>query len=75
MSQMVLAASLAKLDRIEEAQTAAARVLDLQPGYRYGLYLTGSNFNLELAASMGEALRTAGLPEIAVRSIFLERSN
>ena len=63
MPQMVLTASFAKLGRIEEAKTAAARLLELQPGFRYSLQFAGGNFESELAASMGEALHAAGLPE------------
>ena len=63
MPQMVLAASLAKLGRIKEAKTAAARLLELQPGFRCSRQFAGANFESELAASMGEALRAAGLPE------------
>ena len=33
---MLLAAALAKLERHAEARTAAARVLELQPAFRYG---------------------------------------
>ena len=63
MGHMVLAASLAKLGQIEEAKAAAARVLQLQPVFRYGRQFAGANFDSQLAASMGEALRTSGLPE------------
>jgi len=63
MPQMVLTASFAKLGRIEEAKTAAARLLELEPGFRYSLQFAGGNFKSELAASMGEALHAAGLPE------------
>jgi adenylate cyclase len=63
MSYMVLAASLAKLGQIEEAKAAAARVLELQPVFRYSRQFAGANFDPELAASMGEALRASGLPE------------
>jgi Flp pilus assembly protein TadD len=60
---MVLAASLAKLGQIDEAKAAAARVLQLQPVFRYSRQFAGANFDPELAASMGEALRASGLPE------------
>jgi adenylate cyclase len=63
MGHMALAASLAKLGKIEEAKAAAARVLQLQPVFRYGRQFAGANFDSQLAASMGEALRTSGLPE------------
>jgi TolB-like protein len=63
MPHMVLAASFAKLGRIDEAKSAAARLLELQPGFRYSLQFAGGNFETKLAASMGEALCAAGLPE------------
>lgn len=63
MPYMALAASLVKLGRLQEAKTAAARLLELQPGFRCSRQFAGANFESELAASMGEALRAAGLPE------------
>ena len=60
---MVLAAPLAKLGRLEEARAAAARVLELQPVFRYSRQLASVNCEPTLAASLGEALRAAGLPE------------
>ena len=58
-----LAAALAKLGRLEEARAAAARVLELHPEFRYNRQFTGVKCAPELAASLGEALRAAGLPE------------
>ena len=63
MSHMVLAACLAKLEQIEEAKSAAARVLQLQPVFRYSQQFSGGNFDPKLAATLGEALRISGLPE------------
>ena len=63
MAHMVLAASLAKLGKITEAKVAAARVLELQPVFRYSQQFAGANFDPELSVSMGEALRNSGLPE------------
>jgi TolB-like protein len=63
MSHMALAASSAKLGQIEEARSAAERVLQLQPLFRYRQQFVGGNFDPNLAASMGEALRISGLPE------------
>jgi len=60
---MVLAAALAKLGRLEEARAAATRVLELQPVFRYSRQLASVNCEPTLAASLGEALRAAGLPE------------
>jgi TolB-like protein len=58
-----LAAPLAQLGRLEEAKAAAARVLELQPKFRYSRFLTGVDCEPALAASLSKALSDAGLPE------------
>jgi TolB-like protein len=58
-----LAAALAKLGRLAEARTAAARVLELHPTFRYSRQFAGVNCAPALAASLAEALSAAGLPE------------
>lgn len=58
-----LAAALARLGRLEEARAAAARVLELHPKFRYSRQFLGVNCSPALAASLGDALRAAGLPE------------
>jgi adenylate cyclase len=63
MSHMLLAASLAKLGQPGEAKGAAARVMELQPSYRFGKHFAGVACAPLLAASLSEALRVAGLPE------------
>jgi adenylate cyclase len=63
INYVLLAAALAKLDRLEEAKTAAARVLELHPGFRYSRQFSGVDCAAALAASLGEGLRAAGLPE------------
>jgi adenylate cyclase len=63
MPYVFLAAPLAKLGRLEEAKAAGARVLELQPVFRYSRFLTGVNCEPTLAAALGEALSAAGLPE------------
>jgi TolB-like protein len=63
ISHMLLAASLAALGRLEDARVAAARVLELQPSFRYGRQFSGVNCAPPLAAALGEALRSVGLPE------------
>ena len=60
---VALAASLAKLGRIEEARAAAARVLELQPVFRYSRFLAGVNCEPLLAASLSEALSATALPK------------
>jgi adenylate cyclase len=63
ISPMLLAAALARLGRLEEAKAAAARCLQLQPGFRYSRFFAGLGCTPALAASLGDALRTTGLPE------------
>lgn len=58
-----LAASLAKLGRLQEAKAAAARLLELQPGFHYSRFFTSVNCEPTLAAALSEALHAAGLPE------------
>ena len=58
-----LAAALAKLGRLEEANAAAARVLELHPTFRYSRQFAGVNCAPALAECLGDALRAAGLPE------------
>lgn len=60
---VALAASLAKHNRLEEAKAAAARLRELQPVFRYSRLLPNVNCEPALAASLGDALRAAGLPE------------
>ena len=59
---MKLTAALAKLGRMSEARAAAARVLELQPGFRYGLQFAGVNCAPRLAQVLGEAISYVGLP-------------
>jgi TolB-like protein len=63
ISYMLLAAPLAKLGRLEESKAAAARVLELQPAFRYSRQFSGVDCAAALAASLSEALRATGLPE------------
>jgi len=63
ISYMLLVAPLAKLGLLGEAKAAAARVLELQPAFRYSRQFNGVDCAPALAASLGEALRAAGLPE------------
>jgi adenylate cyclase len=63
INYVLLTAPLVKLGRLEEAKAAAARVLQLQPAFRYGGQFAGVDCAPALAASLGEALRAAGLPD------------
>jgi TolB-like protein len=63
ISYMLLTAALAKLGKLEEAKAAAARVLNLQPGFRYSWQFAGANCTPALATALSDALRETGLPE------------
>jgi adenylate cyclase len=63
ISRMLLAGSLAKLGRMDEAKAAAAHVLERQSSFRYSKQFSGVNCAPDLAASLGEALKASGLPE------------
>ena len=58
-----LAAALARLGRLDEAKAAAARAMELHPTFRYSRQFLGVNCLPALAASLGDALGAAGLPE------------
>ncbi|MBN9549288.1 MAG: winged helix-turn-helix domain-containing protein [Alphaproteobacteria bacterium] len=58
-----LAAALANLGRLDEARAAAARVMELQPAFRYSRQFAGVNCAPALADALGSALQQAGLPE------------
>jgi adenylate cyclase len=60
----MLAASLIRLGRVEEAKLSAARVLVLQSSFSVGATLRSMGvLPPEIAASIGEAWREAGLPD------------
>ena len=59
---MLLAAALAAQGRVAEANTAAARVLALQPNFTIGRHCAGFAVPAALAVSLTEACRAAGLP-------------
>jgi tetratricopeptide (TPR) repeat protein len=63
ISYMLLTASLVKLGRIEDAKAAAARVLELQPEFRYSRQFAGVDCAPGLAVGLGKSLAVAGLPE------------
>ena len=63
ISYMLLAASLAKLGRVDDAKAAARRVLELQPAFHFRQQFAGVDCAPALAASLCDALRATGLPE------------
>jgi len=63
ISYMLLAAALAKLGRINDARSAAATVLILQPGFSYRAQFKGVDCEPALAEALALAVRDSGLPE------------
>jgi adenylate cyclase len=61
-SRSVLAASLAKLGRIEEARAVALQVLALDPSFNAGRFCAATGLATPLAEPMTDAWTTAGLP-------------
>ena len=61
-AHMLLAATRAKLGRLDAAKAAAARVLELQPGYTISGMCSAIDLHASIAASVSDALRSAGLP-------------
>ena len=62
ITHVQLSAALARLGQIEASRAAAARVLELHPTFRFSRQFAGVNCAPALAASLGDALREAGLP-------------
>jgi TolB-like protein/class 3 adenylate cyclase len=63
ISYMFLAGVLARLGQIDEARTAAARVLALQPGFGSGEWRAAIDPVPAIGEPLLEGLRLAGLPE------------
>jgi adenylate cyclase len=63
ISHMMLAAALAKLGRLDEARTAALRVLTLQPNFRGRAQCAAVGAVSGISGPLIEALVAAGLPE------------
>jgi tetratricopeptide (TPR) repeat protein len=59
----VLAASLAVLGRLDEAQQAAERVLEIDPEFHIGAWRRRSWFTPDCREQYAQRLRLAGLPE------------
>ena len=59
----LLAATHAKLGRLDAARSAAVRVLELQPGFMISGTRAAFDIHPSIAEPLSEALRVAGLPE------------
>jgi hypothetical protein len=57
------AAALARLGRIEEAQTVARQLLEVQPQFTIASITTAPFANREILDALGDALRRVGLRE------------
>src|SRR5262249_48638162 len=57
INYVLLTAALAKVGRLEEASTAAARVMELHPEFRYGRQFSGARRRLQLPSARRFALR------------------
>jgi hypothetical protein len=58
----VLAASLAVLGRLDEAQQAARQLLAIDPGFRIGVWRQRAMLPPENRDTLAQRLRLAGLP-------------
>jgi TolB-like protein len=63
INYVILIGPLVTLGRLGEAKAAAARVMDLQPTFRFSRQFAGVDCAPELASKLGAALRAAGLLE------------
>jgi TolB-like protein len=63
INYVILIGPLVALNRLDEARAAAARVLELQPTFRFSRQFVGVDCAPELASKLGNALSTAGLPD------------
>ncbi|HUS56074.1 MAG TPA: adenylate/guanylate cyclase domain-containing protein [Thermohalobaculum sp.] len=61
-AHFLLAATHAKLGRLDAARASAARVLELQPGFTISGYCASFDIHPSLAEPLSEALGLAGLP-------------
>jgi TolB-like protein/class 3 adenylate cyclase len=62
-AHLLLAATHAQAGRTNEANLAAKRVLELEPGYSIRRMISAAGFYASIAEPLAEALRKAGLPE------------
>ena len=61
-AHFLLAATHAKLGRLDAAKSAAVRVLELEPGFTISGMCAAFDIHESLAAPLSEALSVAGLP-------------
>jgi len=61
-AHFLLAATHAKLGRLDAAKSAAVRVLELEPGFSISGLCAAFAIHESLAAPLSEALNMAGLP-------------
>ena len=57
------AAALASVGRIDEAESVARQLLEVQPRFTIDSIISASFANAEILAALGDTLRRVGLPE------------
>ena len=57
------AAALSRLDRVAEAQAAAARVLECEPDFTISRFVQSHTGRADIWEPIGDALRRLGMPE------------
>jgi len=62
-AHFLLAATHARLGRLDAARAAGARVMELQPGFSIAGMCTAYDMHQSIAAPVSEALKLAGLPD------------
>lgn len=63
INYVILIGPLVALGRLDVAKRAAARVLELQPNFRFSRQFAGVDCAPELASRLGDSLSNAGLPD------------
>jgi TolB-like protein len=63
INYVILIGPFVALGNLEEARAAAARVLELQPTFRFSRQFAGVGCAPSLASKLGDGLSAAGLPE------------
>jgi adenylate cyclase len=63
LNHVLHAAALSRLDRLEEARTAARRVLECEPDFTVSGFVRAHTGRLEIWGPIGDALRRLDLPE------------
>jgi len=63
LNHALQAVALARLDRIDDAKAAAARLLECEPGFTIDGFIRAHTGRTDIWNPIGNALRRLGLPE------------